>query len=83
MEVRILNADQLADLYRKAFDHVCDSKDWKGPIDCMVPLNVADIYEQAIEFMTGVKPVRIVTKDEGRDVAYLSCVGYRRGPCGG
>ena len=78
----VLTIDQLADLYRKAFDHICDPADWKAPIDCEVPWEVANIYMQAIEFMTGVKPTSgYVTGYPAK--ARLVCKGYRNGPCGG
>lgn len=83
--MRVVNIDQVADLYRKAFDHVCNQADWKAEIDCVVPFELANLYMQAIEFMTGVKPVGVGrTKVEGLADGYrITCIGYRRGPCGG
>lgn len=78
----IVTVDNLADLYRKAFDHVCDPNDWKAPIDCEVPWDVANIYMQAIEFMTGVKPTSEYVANYPAK-ARLICTGYRNGPCGG
>lgn len=75
-----VTVDDLACIYRKAFDQVCDPNDWKGPIDCVVPYEVANIYMQAIEFMTGVKPAGSMTET---GMYRLRCVGYRAGPCGG
>lgn len=72
--------DQVADLYRAAFDQVCDKTDWKAPVDCLVPWELANLYMQAIEFMTGVRPTCERTL-EGK--ARLACCGYRMGPCGG
>lgn len=77
-----ITPDQLAEIYRKAFDQVCDPADWKGPIDCAVPWDVANVYMQAIEFMTGLKPhSEYVTGYPA--MARLTCIGYRSGPCGG
>lgn len=77
---RTVTIDQLADLYRKAFDQVCDPADWRGPINCVVPWRLANLYMQAIEFMTGVAPE---CSREGDEWARLRCCGYRLGPCGG
>lgn len=76
---RRVTVDNLADLYRKAFDQVCDPSDWKAPIDCEVPWDLANLYMQAIEFMTGVRP----SFERSGDTARLACCGYRMGPCGG
>lgn len=73
--------DQLADLYRKAFDHVANPADWKAPIDCTVPWDVANVYMQAIEFMTGVRPSSEYVAGYPA-LARLTCIGYRAGPCG-
>ena len=77
--VRSVTIDQVADLYRKAIDQVCNERDWKGEIDCVVPFELANLYMRAIEFMTGVKPEAVKY-----DTMYrLTCCGYRNGPCGG
>lgn len=83
--MRVVNIDQVADLYRKAFDHVCDPADWKAEIDCVVPYQLANLYMQAIEFMTGVEPVGLgrVSMPRLDDGYRITCIGYRRGPCGG
>lgn len=65
-------------LLRCAFNQVCDPQDWKGPIDCIVPWDGANIYMQAIQFMTGVKPTFVKIGDNAR----LTCIGYRAGPAG-
>lgn len=80
---REVTIDQVADLYRKAFDQVCNERDWKGEIDCVVPFKLANLYMNAIEFMTGVKPEgvgRIATRCI-TDGYRITCIGYRRGPC--
>lgn len=79
---RRVSVDDLAVLYRKAFDQVCDPVDWKAPIDCEVPWDVANLYMQAIEFMTGLKPNSEYVCGYPA-LARLTCIGYRAGPCGG
>lgn len=82
MQTRVLTPDDVAALYRKAFDQVCDPTDWKAPIDCEVPWELANLYMQAVEFMTGVRPsyerVGVIAP-----MARIICCGYRNGPCGG
>ena len=76
----ILNTQDTAVIYRAAFDQVCNKEDWKAPVDCVVPFGLANLYMQAIEFMTGVHPEATRTKlGDFR----LTCCGYRLGPCGG
>ena len=83
--MREVNIDQVADIYRKAFDQVCNQADWKAEIDCVVPYDLANLYMRAIEFMTGVKPVGLgrASTDKIHDGYRITCIGYRRGPCGG
>lgn len=78
-ETRHLTEAQYQALMQFAFNQVCDPADWKAPIDCMVPWDTANIYMQAVEFMTGVKPE--VVRMFGH-CAHLTCVGYRMGPAG-
>lgn len=75
----IVTRHQEAELYRAAFNQVCDPEDWKAPIDCIVPWGLANLYMNAIEFMTGVTPTfeRLNNGD-----TRLKCCGYRLGPCG-
>lgn len=85
MPVRIVDHNAQAELYRFAFDQVCNKSDWKAPFTCWVPWSMANLYLQAIEFMTGVLPTcggRVVLAS-GAEVTMLSCIGYRNGPCGG
>lgn len=79
---RQVTPDQHADLLRVAFNQVCDPEDWKGPIDCIVPYDSANIYMQAIEFMTGVKPHHENVVVNCERMFRLTCCGYRAGPCG-
>jgi hypothetical protein len=83
MQRREITLDQLAEMYRQAFDHVANPADWRGPIDCYVPWEVSNIYVQAIEFMTGVAPDCEYISQNARTLAHITCVGYRNGPCGG
>lgn len=83
-ELKAPTADQIHDIYRATFNHVCDPVDWKAPVDCVVPYDLANLYMQAIEFMTGVKPNAEVARHAVFGRAFrLYCVGYRAGPCGG
>lgn len=81
--VKVLVRDDVAAIYRAAFDQVCDPADWKNAVDCYVPHDLANLYLQAIEFMTGVRPTAERVMHEGRDCYHLTCIGYRAGPCGG
>lgn len=47
--------EEQSDIYRAAFNQVCNKTDWKLPVDCIVPYDLANLYLQAIEFMTGSK----------------------------
>lgn len=83
-EARVVTRKDVSELYHAAFDQISDEADWKGPVCCIVPWELANLYMQAIEFMTGVKPAA-----EKMDHAIignacrLTCIGYRAGPCGG
>lgn len=70
-------------LLRFAFDQICDKDDWKEPIDCMVPWEAANIYMQAIVYMTATSARCDFVKKDGREWARLTSVGYRNGPAGG
>lgn len=78
----VITQEQHTALLQLAFDQVCDKEDWKAPIDCIVPHDTVSIYEQAIEFMTGVKPDSELTALCFTPMYRLTCVGYRNGPCG-
>ncbi len=89
---RFVSSFQHADMMRFAFNQVCDHTDWKNPIDAYVPWDLANVYVQAIEFMTALKPscVRLtIDQEEKMELirnasgwARLTCVGYRAGPAG-
>lgn len=76
--MRRVTEDHTSELYKVAFNQVCDPEDWKGPIDCEVPYHLANLYMQAIEFMTGVKPE---AEAVGTLQFRLTCIGYAAGPC--
>lgn len=78
---REVSFHQTADLYREAFDHVCDPQDWKAPIDALVPRTLVNLYAQAVEFMTGTAPT--VELASGTELVRIRAAGYRSGPCGG
>lgn len=85
LATRFVKEEEQGDIYRHAFDQVCNTEDWKAPVCCWVPWDMASLYMQAIEFMTGVLPTcdgRVVLMS-GKEVCYIHCVGYRNGPCGG
>jgi hypothetical protein len=77
---RVVTEDMHADVLRAAFSNVCNKDDWKAPINVLVPLRLVGLYQDAIEFMTGVKPTCWLTSDDS--TIRLTCVGYRNGPCG-
>lgn len=75
-----VNQQAHAEVLRAVFAKCHDPADWKGPIDVIVPWDAANVYMQAIEFMTGVKP----RADRHTSTTFhLTCVGYRMGPAGG
>ena len=80
---RRLGIDAHSALMQFAFNQVCDPADLKGPIDAMVPWDQANVYMQAITFMTATEPTceRVVGSDR-RTYAHLKSVGYRMGPAG-
>lgn len=79
MAIKTITPNEHAELMRFAFDQICDKKDWRGPIEAVVPFTHAATYLDAIVFMTGadVHSERLPTGDY-----LLKSVGYRMGPCG-
>ena len=65
---------------RKAFDKVCDPKDWKAPIAATCRGEHLLLIREAIRFMTATEPkVELDT----RNMRYLvTSKGYRAGPAG-
>lgn len=80
---RHVSPDQHADLLRTAFSHLCDPNDWKAPIDVIVPYESANVYMDAISFMTATtaSATRCQTAT-GTPAFRLRAVGYRAGPAG-
>jgi hypothetical protein len=79
---RAVTLEGYQSLMTHAFEQVCDEVDWKAPIDCVVPHDIANIYMQAIEFMTALKPHAELITHEGKRMYRLTCFGYRQGPAG-
>lgn len=82
-KTRMVSQDQYAELMRAAFNHVCDPNDWKAPVDAIVPWGLANIYIDAIRFMTATIPTAERCADvTGNPSFRLQSVGYRMGPAG-
>jgi hypothetical protein len=62
---------------RKAFDLVCDPKDWKEPIHAVIPRKRWEITREAIIFFTATEPW--IVSDLG-NLLVIHAIGYRRGP---
>lgn len=69
-------------LLQTAFNQICDPDDWRGPIDATVPWEAANIYMEAIEFMTAAPAECERIRIDGMFYARLKSVGYRMGPAG-
>lgn len=81
---QIISCDDHARLMQLAFDQICDKSDWKAPIDCVVPWSAANIYMDAIKFMTATEVKTDRCADAvGNPSFRLRSVGYRAGPAGG
>jgi hypothetical protein len=78
----IVTNDQHADLLRAAFAQIHPPGDWKGPIDALVPYGTANLYHEAIRFMTGTTPTGCVVEHDRSQMYHLRSVGYRAGPAG-
>lgn len=78
-----LSANQHAELMRFAFGQIHDPDDWRGPIDCVVPWSAANLYMDAIRFMTATEPEFDHVGRHGEvAMARLKSIGYRAGPAG-
>jgi hypothetical protein len=62
----------------KAFNKVCDPRDWRAPIKAVVADKDLALTIKAIDFFTACVPV--VTFTGGEFV--IECEGYRNGPAG-
>lgn len=69
-------------LLRQAFDQICNPNDWRAEIDCLVPWEAANVYMQAIQYMTATSATCERLVRDGATFAHLTSVGYRRGPAG-
>lgn len=69
-------------LLRAAFDQICDKQDWKAPVNALVPWEAANIYMDAVTYMTAVRPDCNRVVKEGVVYGHITCVGYRMGPAG-
>jgi hypothetical protein len=74
-------ASQHAELMRFAFNQICNPDDWKGPICATVTWDTANVYMQAVEFMTATKAACERFKDDPR-LCNITSPGYRAGPAG-
>ena len=72
--------EMTADILRAVFHVVCDKKDWKAPIRCIVHKDTAPVVQRAVEFMTATT-CDVTTADDTGHVLVTS-IGYRRGPAG-
>jgi len=77
---RLMTEFDMGQIYRAAFETVCNKNDWRGPINavydqrCRIPIG---LLLDSIEFMTAVKPM---TFDMGGGKIRILCEGYRNGP---
>jgi hypothetical protein len=69
-------------LLQTAFNQICNPDDWKAPIDALVPWEAANVYMQAVEFMTATTCQCERVKKEGLYYGRLTSIGYRDGPAG-
>lgn len=77
--IRIVTREAQAEVYCFLFKQVCGETDWKGPVHAWVPWSMADVYMEAIMFMTGSTPMchGLVTLESGREICLLTADGYR------
>jgi hypothetical protein len=84
----ILTMTSESELMNFAFGQVRNGTDWRAPVDAYVPWGQANVYMQAIEFITLTKPTcERVERLEGSPTppggwAHLTSIGYRAGPAG-
>lgn len=85
--------ERLYELMNLAFDHVCDPKNWKAPIDALVPAQYVKIYVDAVKHMTSTDCEVFHIQDEvpifvsnvwGRSIQMyrIKSIGYQAGPAG-
>lgn len=61
-----------------AFDRVRDSRDWKAPIQTVIPAEERPVVEQAVLWFTGSAPV-FEPADGGTDRLLVKASGYGAG----
>ena len=80
--MRTVTLAQYHDLLRTAFDQIAPKDDWKGPIEAVVPWELANLYCQAVVFMTATDANYEFI--EGSDMkGLITAPGYNAGPAGG
>jgi nitric oxide synthase oxygenase domain/subunit len=53
-ELRHVNTEEYDQAILKLhFDMICNQKNWKYPIDCLIPTDKFDIFNQAVIHFTG------------------------------
>lgn len=62
-----------------AFDRVCNPRDWKAPIQAVIPAELMPVVEQAVLWFTGTAPVFESLAGEP-DRLVVRAPGYGRGP---
>jgi hypothetical protein len=73
------NSQAYRDLIQHAFSQICNPRDWKAPVDCVVPYAHASMFYDAIVSITGTVPTSERTIDGHMR---MTAIGYRNGPCG-
>ena len=68
------------DQLKKAFDAVCDPKDWKGPIAAVMQGELVNVVVEAIKHYTATVPD--VQLDVSTMRYLVTSPGYRMGPAG-
>lgn len=88
-QCRVIGVHDLdrADVYRAAFNAVCNRDDWKAPVHCLVPPQdeLKDLYVKAVMFCTGTTAEFFLTNEPAPQGGYylrMVAEGYRLGPCG-
>ena len=61
-----------------AFDRVRNARDWKAPIEAVIPAAERPVVEQAVRWFTDTTP-EFVPSAEGSDRLMVSAPGYRLG----
>jgi hypothetical protein len=69
--------DQLA----TAFDRVRDPRDWKAPIEAMIPVSDRGVVEKAVLWFTNTVPT-FAAAEATPDRLVVRAPGYRGGPVG-